>query len=419
MNVLSYNKRKFLPYLPLYLIFLSNVVISIRDYEEIETSPVSLGVIHKIISLIVAFCFIFVYILYNKKLTIKLPLPLKLYLYYLMLGFFSLSQAQIVGYSIWKLFEVVTTFIFAIYIIVSSAKQPKVGILWYEKTLRIILIIVLLALVGLIINPTKALAPPTSKGEAFLNYQLNGYIINTNPNSLGLLASILLMVSICRLYLFNNRKNYWLTIFLLSFFVMVLSQSRTSWMAFAVSLATFIILSQTKIQYKIFSIIVIILVIYFFTNPLLLYLQRGSSESLIMSGSGRVDMWIFAWDIIKEHKITGLGFGEGSRAILSIYGAGTTSTLHSDYLDAAASVGILGPILIFCIFLTSLFYILRNYQLIKLSYPKNYWIELLLIILMLWVRSLTGITISSLSYFCIIFFIVIAVAYIGIQGENS
>lgn len=414
---LGLRKRNLFTYLPLYFVFLSSIVLGIRDYSEIESSPISVEVIHKIIFMSLAFFLIFMYLSLRRKLFVKLQLPLLLYFIYILLAIFSLIQSKLLEYSGWKIFEISTTFFLAIYIMGTSKNQANLAIKWYETTLKIIFFIVALAIVGLIISPSNALKPPTSIGEAFLNYQLIGYIINTNPNSLGMLSAILLIVSICRLSLSPHQfsRKYWGMIAISAFFVMVLAQSRTSWIAIGIAMILFILLSPIKIQYRIFLTTLICIIWYFGAQIFTAYFQRGSPHSLIVNLSGRTEYWTFAWDIIKENKFIGSGFGEGPRVILSTYGAGTASTLHSDYFDSAASVGIAGGLLIFCVFASSILYLFKNRYSIFVAYSKSYWMEFLLITLMLWIRSFTGTCIAIFNYFLIIFMVIMAVVTVGFK----
>jgi O-antigen ligase len=413
--------NRLLNYIPLLLIFLSTVVFTMRSYSDIVEKPLSLGVVHKVIFMVGAFCLMIFYLLTRKRLFVRLPMPLVLYGVYIVLGFFSLAYAEQLPYSVWKLFEVITAFVLAVYIIAVSNAGRKQGKAWYNASLAMVVLIIIMAVVGLLISPSTALEPPSSIREAFLNYRLVGYIINTNPNSLGLLSAILLIVSLCRLSLSNGnpRKKYWILVALLSLFVIVLSQSRTSWLAFSVALLVLILFSEIRIKYKILSVLVILVILYLLQGDIFLYLQRGATSKLLMSGSGRLEWWRFAWTIVtRKYAFTGLGFGEGSRRILSIYGAETASTLHSDFVDAAASVGLFGSVIIFAILASSLFHILRNRHILCIVYPRHYWIEFTLIVLMLTIRSLTGTTIASFSYFIIIFFVVIASLQIAIQSAR-
>lgn len=257
--------------------------------------------------------------------------------------------------------EIATTFIVALYIskrqVYNQSSVPNL----YESCLGFLKLLILMAIIGAIIDPSSALRPPTGAatirafGDALLPYQLFGTIFIVNANSLGGMAAVLLLISIIRLlYAFNNLTNgIWIFI---SFVVLVLAQSRTAWLGLFVAIS-FLLLTQNLIskRIKILSLGLLILSFYYSQRYLILYLTRGVSFEVIQNMSGRAIWWKIAFnqylnlDLIE--KIIGLGYMIASRTILESKLDKTITTLHSDYMDALISTGFIGALVLILIVL--------------------------------------------------------------------
>ena len=228
-RVNAQDKLSFLQILPLILLFLGTIVLNIRGFEDIKSSPLNWTVVHKVLALVFFVLSVLGYISITKK-NIKLKSPaLKLYFVYIVLGFFSLLRTDFLGYSAWKLFEVSAAFIMAMYIFNISWNKPQLALRYYDLLLKIILFLLASCILGIFLDPANAFMRPSSYHDAYLNYQLVGWLFNINSNSLGLMSGMIISISLLRVfsrkhyYNFGNRI-FWLFVLITAVFLFIFSQ---------------------------------------------------------------------------------------------------------------------------------------------------------------------------------------------------
>lgn len=71
------------------------------------------------------------------------------------------------------------------------------------------------------------------------------------------------------------------------------------------------------------------------------YLMRGQTTDVLMSGSGRVDMWSLAMEDIAKNPIFGYGFGAGGELAASRFHGGV-ATVHGGIFETLLGTGLLG-----------------------------------------------------------------------------
>ena len=79
--------------------------------------------------------------------------------------------------------------------------------------------------------------------------------------------------------------------------------------------------------------------------------KTNSTADDVVDGTTRKQIWSFSWQLIKEHPVTGVGFGAFFLAIPEYQvGSGRlkVAQAHNDYLDLTASGGIVGLIIAAC-----------------------------------------------------------------------
>lgn len=408
--------------LPVYLLLLSFLLFESRDFAQAQSSPVSLNNLNRLIGISGAF-FLAAYTLLKNGIPVRLPIELKLYSIYLFIALLSsFFYSDWLFYSIWKVFEVFTTFIVSVYIVRLNIVNSNTIQNLYETCILFFKFLIIMTILGVFIHPDAAIRPPTGEatvavfGKAIVPYQLFGTIFRLNANTLGGMSAIILLVSSFRL-IYLPRKCLNVIWVLISFGILVLAQSRTAWIGLLASILLLLLIHKAlSKKIKVVAFITIILAILAFSNSIILYLTRGTSIDNLQNMTGRSIWWEIA---INEYlnssffeQVIGLGFMTSSRTILSTALDKTVATLHSDYMDALISTGILGLATI------SLIVIIAFIKVIKLSRIKNIIVlELCGIIIILLIRTITGTTITSQNPFLLLFFSVVMYLSVVTQRE--
>lgn len=306
----------------------------------------------------------------------------------------------------------------ALFVLHKSRYDRSIIERYYEAILLFFKFLLITVLAGLILFPNEAIQAPFSdqafagSQEGVLPYQLYGVIVQVNPNSMGMIAAILLYIAIVRIVSSDKKaQSKEIIEIILLFVILVVAQSRTAWIAFLSSvLFAMVILSKRNKKTMVFIVIFSVLAVaYLYRGTIYQYLTRGMSEARISQMSGRINMWNVAikrFDAADlENKVFGLGYMYANRLILATeLGAEDRSTLHSDYIDALISNGWSG----LAALILSILFALRNFLVCLMrrhqAFPRL--VEVSGILLMLVVRSFTGTTFASLNYFLVLFLII-------------
>jgi O-antigen ligase len=189
-------------------------------------------------------------------------------------------------------------FIFTVYL---SPRQNS------DKLLKIIQFIVLLFIYGSII---AFLGNPSWAGSEYfdswigLNYRLSG--LTSHPNGLGYLSVVSIMINVV---MKKNNKLHTLH-FIASLFTLILSQSKTAWLALLVWVFYFLVIRNFhgKKNFTKLSIISILIVI-FISIPLIIKYQSLLSflPEEIASLTGRSDIWKISIEEWSRNPIIGFG----------------------------------------------------------------------------------------------------------------
>ncbi|MBN1816162.1 MAG: hypothetical protein JW828_02305 [Sedimentisphaerales bacterium] len=380
MNTTTFRKT-----LPLWLLIGSFIVLSSgEDYSTIEEKPFRLTVAHKLVLLPLA-SFLGIYSLLITCKYKSWPKPAKpvcLYVLYLLINIVFLPFSQNIGYSAWKLFETTTS------VLVVYAMVCTVGA---RRTLTILLMGILAMIcfvwLGVLLSPSKGLMLDKYANH-YIPFNLHGYLIGLNSNSIGLLSAVLLF-SFPLIPLRQNisLRNLWK---LGLFITLFLAQSRTAWIA--LGFGYFGTIADRTHRHTIFVFLLMGIMLMALVPPdaLLSVATRGKGldSALTHSLSGRTDLWSYAVENSDRFWKCGLGFAAGSRSLLETYGMGETASLHGDLADAFTGSGFLGAAALLACMASVLLFLVRagndsNY----ISCSKGFLIALM-------IRSFTGTTLA-------------------------
>lgn len=166
-------------------------------------------------------------------------------------------------------------------------------------------------------------------------------------NNIGTTGALLLLVSISRLLWHDrrggNRKWYW-AVFIFGMASMLVAQTRNAIAGFVVGLIVIMIFAKRKWLGFALAAIGTPLFLLTSTGPIVeTYLRRGQNDEAIHGLTGRLDWWIYAWQRLSLHPLTGLGaFAGGKFGVLAKVGAIDAPYLHSDWLEVAVGTSFWG-----------------------------------------------------------------------------
>lgn len=204
------------------------------------------------------------------------------------------------------------------------------------------ILLLLSFIIGALLKPDIGLRPfPGTIGHI-----LNGVLPINNPNAVGFIAAILCLV-------FANRaldakkikeKLFYGIFFLSSVVVLLLSQARTSIVAFSIALL-FLLTFKKKIVY--IFIIIFLCLPFAMTGAMKDYAQysvdyfkRGQDEKQFRSMSGRLLAWKEGWQKVQESPI--LGYGMASVRFGKVLDKVSTGHMHNAFLEVLINTGFLG-----------------------------------------------------------------------------
>jgi hypothetical protein len=404
-------------FLPIHLAFATLLLFRARTFEEATT--VDLLTVHRVIALPLAIFFAGGY-LALRGMPRRWPRAFVFFAAYIGIGTVSATLSPLSVYSYWKLTEMLMVLAVGLYVLRVSQLRPEFAAEAYEAWLAFMSVLVVAAIVGAVLLPGDALKPPVSEetlqeyGAPLLPVQLSGVLLTVNPNSLGAMAALLLLVNVGRHWATphgprrgRGRRLVWIGLLA---GVLVLAQSRTAWIGLAVATMTALWFSgRLSVPKKLlaFGTVAAALVLSF--ERVSAYLTRGTSLEHLAALTGRAAWWrtavgeVLNADLLGQ--LFGLGFMTANRRILSEHFASDAASLHSDYVDALVSAGLVGA---FCLAMAVLALVAAVRAPSRL--PRG---ELVGVVSILVVRSFTGTTFAIHNLFipALVFIPVLCAAY--------
>lgn len=188
--------------------------------------------------------------------------------------------------------------------------------------------------------------------------------LNQNPNALGHLAAVLAMFSIL---IFENKIAK-LIFVLLSFFVILLTKSKTSIIALVVAVLVFVYLHRKRLfvdsrLFLIFSLvstIVVLLMIISNVDAIIELYQMDSHRSL-SNGTGRMDSWLFIVEEFLDSNFFLMLFGHGLGSIKDSLHSIGKSSVDSVWFYMLYESGIIAVGGLLLLFLYSFLFLRHHY----------------------------------------------------------
>ncbi len=328
------------------LFILSVWIFRGRDAAQLAQNPVDSAALVRILSVAVAGVIVFIIGLVERKEIIGQllrGLPGLMFAY----GLVALASAIYSPFrtlSVYKACEIIVdvgVIAFFLSYYPSRADMKR----WIDFNWFMVALLIALVWVGAILFPNRAFR----HGVGTLGVQIYGQMPIMNPNSIGVLAAIIVIISLSRTLHVRglNERIMYIILLAVGETTLMLSQARTS--LFGGMLAIMVVLLLNKrIKLLGFVALLLVMVIIFSSNlPSLLleYIMRGQSSTLFYSFSGRSPYWSIAWEKFLESPIYGYGFSAGSRyTVLAQIGLGAQAAMHNAWLEILVNVGIIGLI---------------------------------------------------------------------------
>jgi O-antigen ligase len=174
------------------------------------------------------------------------------------------------------------------------------------------------------------------------------------------------IIAISRL-LSNSRRLVWWLLLLLALSIMVVSQSRTSIIAFVIALPLVLLsrLTMRRLGLMLLALCMGIIIVATEVDVLSSYLMRGQSEEQFIGMTGRANYWQNALSMAEKRPLLGYGYWAGTRVLVARTFDIAKSNADNTYLEVFVDLGLLGlvPFMLFIIILGRKF--IRYFRLYK------------------------------------------------------
>jgi O-antigen ligase len=395
------------------LLFVSLHLGSSRTAGELSDKPVDAVRVLRISLLLIIECWIIASIMIRKRPLARLFSGVHRFMVlYTIIALLSMFWSPNPGLSAWKAFEVLVDVSFICFLLSTPCWEKHLARLW-NLTWLIVALLLCSTYVGVVLFPSKAfLLYP----DALLKQQLQGVIPVINPNSLGQMAALIGAIAVIR-FLYSKKERARILYILLSglaFVTLILSQTRTSFVAFISVLGFVFILSRRWALVPLATIVIIGMLLMLVASPAVMdalysYFLRGQNAELLFSFTGRMYYWGLAWELIQQSPIKGYGFYAGHRAD-TIKGLAIYSSLDNTYIEILQNIGILGLLPILLAFTITwkriLRFLIASYH--KCRCCNSLAVELFAILFIITIRSITGPSFQNHHWNLLLFLLILA-----------
>lgn len=222
-----------------------------------------------------------------------------------------------------------------------------------ELIYSMLTLIMLSAALGGIFAADGAYRTLYTGGGGLFGVTLYGVFPHVHPNTLGLLAAIMVLVGVGRAI--NAKlvgyKSFYSALALLAFSVMFAAQSRTAVVA--------LVLGFVALSFAVHRVRPILWVIalgglalgfnYLLSGTttgleedVLAYLKRGQTDQQLESMSGRTGLWEIGIAMLADRPLLGHGFQAGARFSSPSYGLAAGSNMHNGHMQVLVDSGVIG-----------------------------------------------------------------------------
>lgn len=298
---------------------------------------------------------------YRDILTIIIPRGVfKWFFAYWLFGIFSFFNSPWVSYSFVKYVEYTVLLVVILYFYKKSRFYKSIFRTAFELSLIYIKVMLLIAILGLIISPSRAILIPDAynpTSDAILPFQLQGWIVPLSNTAVCFYAGYAFYVTFVSIIEAKSRRTKLLLEALVYAVVAVLSMSRMALLGTAIACFVYIFFFCKKGNVKFFVLFAGIILAIIGGNFILTFMLRGQNAAEVTSVTGRTRWWSYALTVYSNgsvwEKLFGFGFAAGERVVARA-SSDLMSTLDSDYFANLISCGAVGLMCILGAIITSL-----------------------------------------------------------------
>jgi len=390
--------------LPILFMFIPFILFSSGGKTLEDSSAVALSSVHRVISLVLFFAFFGLYLLYRKRVC-RIPELYGWFGVYLGVGTISaLLFSNFKLYSFWKIFELISVYIFVFYVWDLSGKQFEIVYQFYKLVLAFLKLLLLSVILSAVVDPGGTFAE-ISAGGALFPYRVEGTIVVINSISIGTFSAFFVYNYIVRLI--YGLKFGVLDFFLLPYFciLLVLSQSRTPVLGLIVTFLFFLFVTKRlKSSIKALSIVLFSSIAVLAMPFVLALLQRGATTEQLYHLTGRMVWWKYAIDKYMAagivEKAIGMGFTSAEREIASMASGGMMLTLDSTFFSLLVSVGAIGLTIITYLLVIILYRLLIMLRKYKYDYR---FAHIFGVSMLIFIKAFTTLTVNLFSVYALLF----------------
>jgi len=214
-------------------------------------------------------------------------------------------------------------------------------------------------------------------GEAWVEGRLEGVFPIVPFNTVGETGAILALIAMCRLLTISKEKpqRAWygllLAFGLISLFV---SQTRNTMAGLLLGIILVLFYMRRFVTTTILGVASALALGLSSLGPAVWkYLERDQSEAQLVSLTGRMDWWRFAWQQFLQHPFTGLGaYAGGKFGVLAKLHL-NNGAIHSDYMEVIVGTGIWGIPPLVIVLVGTWWYLIRGVRTRSLPANERQW----------------------------------------------
>lgn len=243
--------------------------------------------------------------------------------------------------------------------------------------------------------------------DGVFGYMLEGFP-SLNSNSLSYVAAVAFVVSVRRLFMkvSLNRRVLYLGACSVGFVTLVMAQGRTSLISstLAILFMSFYIKDMRPLRMVMVVLIFSVLAYSIVTgsvgnwvDSLQQYMQRGVTDEQIGTLSGRTDAWAYSWQLFLNSPISGYGFYAAGKTLLAP---------HNAYFTILLNGGIIGFIPWLIGVWAGMWLIVKSQlygELKSNTEDNNFHKEIIAVLIVQFIRTITGQDLTIHSYSMLIF----------------
>jgi O-antigen ligase len=270
---------------------------------------------------------------------------------------------------------------------------------------------------GILLWPEYAIMRDYRSTTGILGFSIQGVLPGISANGVGQLGALMGVVAFARLLLGSGSRLLYVPIFVLSLITMVITQSRSPILAFAVGVMAVLIVSRRFALLAAAGALLGAVMATQYSELAYEFMRRGQSDESITNLTGRATYWEVSLQAVQERLLEGYGAYAGGRYVLASALGDSVSTVHSLWIEILLDTGLVGLTLFSTALAVTWFWLfkLRSHA---MRTPTNrlLWFECLGVMAVLSVRSVFSVSTFAWSWYVVFFGVVLV--FIGVMRRQ-